>query len=156
MTTFDNNKRIVTALRQQQAASSATTSETRNILVVDDDPALLEAIAAALEEAGYPVAAVTSGREALQWIQATEAAGEPPALILLDLAMPGINGQQVIAALRQHGGANNVPIIMLSTDHQAQPDGRESGTLSLLSKPIEMNLLVTHVKRFVDCEDTTL
>jgi CheY-like chemotaxis protein len=139
----------MTTSYEHAATRMATSLETRNILVVDDDPAILDTVAWALEEAGYTVAAVTSGREALQWIQAAEAAGEPPALILLDLAMPGMNGQQVMIALRQKWGANSAPIIILSADQQAQQHTQELGAVSALTKPFDIEQLLKVVNRFV-------
>ncbi len=149
MTTFYERESAAPARLQQPADRVATSTETRNILVVDDDPAILEVVAWTLEEAGYTVAAVTSGREALQWIQAAEAAGEPPALILLDLAMPGMNGEQVMASLRQKWGVNSAPIIILSADHEAQQRRQELGAVSALTKPFEIEQLLKVVKRFV-------
>lgn len=126
----------------------STAATTRTVLVIDDDPALLEVLSWALEEAGYTVAAVTSGREALQWIQAAEAAGEPPVLILLDLAMPGMSGQQVAAALRGQWGANVSPIIVISGDLQAELRGRELGAAFTLKKPFPMERLLKIVRQF--------
>jgi CheY-like chemotaxis protein len=133
------------------AARSAPTpvpTSTRTILVIDDDAALLEIVSWALEDAGYTVAAVTSGREALQWIEAAAAVGEPPVLILLDLGMPGMSGQQVAAALRGQFGAKMSPIIVISGDRQAEQRGRELGAVCTLSKPFPMERLLKVVQQF--------
>jgi CheY-like chemotaxis protein len=121
---------------------------TRTILIIDDDAALLELVSWALEDAGYTVAAVTSGREALQWIQAAAAVGEPPVLILLDLAMPGMSGQQVAAALRGQCGAMMSPIVVISGDRQAEQRGRELGAACTLSKPFPIERLLKVVQQF--------
>lgn len=133
---------------QAPAAFPAVSSEAHTILVIDDDPAILEIIAWALEDAGYTVAAVNSGREALQWIQAAEAVGEPPALILLDLAMPEMNGQQVVTALRQKWGAKIVPFIVMSADRQAHLYGQKLGAVYTLTKPFEVEGLLKIVGQF--------
>ncbi|HEY7346871.1 MAG TPA: response regulator [Ktedonobacterales bacterium] len=132
----------------QPAAHREGTTATRTILIIDDDPDILETLTWVLEEAGYPVAAVTSGREALRWIQAAEAVGEAPALILLDLALPGMSGAQVVAALRQKKGVKVSPIIVISADQYAHVRGSELGAACTLTKPFEVERLLKLVKQF--------
>ena len=134
--------------QEDYAAPRQTTTATRTILIIDDDLTLLEMLAWTLEEAGYTVAAVTSGREALQWIQAAAAVDELPTLILLDLAMPGMNGVQVVEALRQRWGRNISPIIVISAAQSAHLDARELGAACTLTKPFERERLLTLVKQF--------
>ncbi|HLV97254.1 MAG TPA: response regulator [Ktedonobacterales bacterium] len=139
---------IVAERQEEYAAARETTTATRPILIIDDDLNLLEMLAWTLEEAGYTVAAVTSGREALQWIQAAAAVDELPALILLDLAMPGMNGAQVVEAMRQRWGSNVSPIIVISAAQYAHLRAHELGAACTLSKPFEVERLLTLVKQF--------
>lgn len=132
----------------QAPTPRSTSTKPHTILVIDDDPAILEIIAWALEDAGYTVTAVNSGREALQWIQAAEAVGEPPALILLDLLMPEMNGQQVVTALRQQWGGKSVPIVIITADLQARLRERELGAAYTLIKPFEVEGLLKIVEQF--------
>lgn len=132
---------------QAPVTRSAASTKPRTILVIDDDPAMLEIIAWTLDDAGYTVAAVNSGREALQWIQAAEAVGEPPALILLDLAMPEMNGQQVAAALRQQCKGKSIPII-ITADLQARLREQELGAAYTLTKPFDTAGLLSIVEQF--------
>src|SRR5579859_651879 len=138
----------VTDHRRYLSDRHETTSSARPILVIDDDPAILEVVSCALEDAGYMVAAVSSGREAFQWILAARAVGEPPALILLDLAMPGMSGQQLVLALRQRWGARLSPIIIISADRHASLRGHELGAASTLMKPFDLAELLTVVEQF--------
>lgn len=128
------------AVRQIKAASP--------ILIIDDDLNLLEMLAWTLEEAGYTVAAVTSGREALQWIQAAAAVDELPTLILLDLAMPGMNGAQVVQAMRQRWGGTIPPIMVISAAQSVHLDACELGAACTLPKPFDVEQLLTLVKQF--------
>jgi DNA-binding response OmpR family regulator len=144
----DDTAPLVVAERGPEAADRyAATNATHTILIIDDDLDLLEMLAWVLEEEGYTVAAVTSGREALQWIQAAEAVGEPPALILLDLAMPGMSGSQVAAMLRQKWGGRASPIIVISATQTAHRYGREIGAACTLTKPFDVNRLLQLVKQ---------
>lgn len=138
---------LVVDNQQAEPACCETPATTHTVLIIDDDSDLLELLAWTLEEAGYTVAAVTSGREALQWIQAAEAVGEPPALILLDLAMPGMSGPQVVAALHQKWGVKVSPIIVISADQYAALRGRELGAAYTLRKPFEIDRLLKLVKQ---------
>ncbi len=138
---------VVAGRSAESAARFQTTAAAHPILIIDDDPDLLEMLAAVLEEAGYTVAAVPSGREALQWMRAAEAVGEPPALILLDLALPGMSGAQVAAALRQQRGGQVSPIIVISADQSAQRRGRELGATFTLTKPFEVEGLLKLVRQ---------
>jgi CheY-like chemotaxis protein len=146
---LEDHAPFVVAERQAEfVALDETISTARAILIIDDDPDILDVLAWTLEEAGYPVATVTSGREALQWIQAAAAVGEAPALILLDLAMPGMSGPQVMAALRQRWGTEISPIIVMSASQSANLHGRELGAAFTLTKPFDVKKLLKLVKQF--------
>jgi two-component system KDP operon response regulator KdpE len=80
------------------------------ILVVDDEPQIQRFLRPALEAAGYDVVAVQNGAEALR-----AAATTAPALVILDLGLPDMDGKDVIARLR---GWSQVPIIILSARDQ--------------------------------------
>ncbi len=140
---------LVVAERQAEyAASRGATPAARPILIIDDDLALLESLAWTLEEEGYTVAAVTSGREALQWIQAAAAVDELPTLILLDLAMPGMDGSEVVKAIRQRWGSHISPIMVISAAQSAHLQGRELGAACTLTKPFEVERFLTLVRQF--------
>ncbi|HEU5367007.1 MAG TPA: response regulator [Ktedonobacterales bacterium] len=144
----DDTAPLVVAERGPEADTGyATSSATHTILIIDDDLDTLEVLAWTLEEEGYTVAAVTSGREALQWVQAAEAVGEPPALILLDLALPGMNGSQVATALSQKWGGKASPIIIISATQSAHLYAQEMGAACTLTKPFDVNRVLQLVKQ---------
>ena len=80
------------------------------ILIVDDDPYICDAVELILTGAGYTVNAVNSGKSAIESIRALI-----PALILLDVRMPGISGLETLTALRRAGVS--VPILMMTADN---------------------------------------
>jgi DNA-binding response OmpR family regulator len=144
----DENASLVIVDRKTEPDTRRETATTpHTILIIDDDPDILEMLAWTLEEAGYTVAAVSSGREALQWFQAAEAVGELPALILLDLAMPGMSGSQMVAALRQNWEERVSPIIVISASQSAPLHGRELGAAFTLIKPFEVERLLKLIKQ---------
>ena len=79
------------------------------VLACDDDPSVLEVVQTILEQRGYQVVTVTSGQEAVK-----QAAAQQPAVILLDLLMPQMNGWETMAALKNRGDTRDIPIIIFS------------------------------------------
>ncbi|NMG06996.1 hybrid sensor histidine kinase/response regulator [Brasilonema sp. UFV-L1] len=95
-------------------ASKQTTQETVNhnpslILVCDHDLNARTVLQTMLEQQSYRVVTVASGEEALQ-----QAIALQPDAILLDLLIPGMNGWEIIAALKQHPNTKNIPIMLCS------------------------------------------
>jgi two-component system OmpR family response regulator len=82
-------------------------SERPSILVVDDDPHLREVVSFALEQAGFRVEQAENGREGLARVQRAV-----PALIVLDLMMPELDGLEMCREVRR---AHEVPIVFLSS-----------------------------------------
>jgi CheY-like chemotaxis protein len=74
-------------------------------LMVDDDPDVLEVTADMLRQLGYCVTTVDGGQQALD---AWDEAEHPPGLVVLDFAMPGMNGLAVARALRERGFAGAI------------------------------------------------
>src|SRR5438874_5800200 len=70
------------------------------VLVVDDNPAIRDMVSWALELDGYEPAEASEGHEALAWLASATRQGRYPAVILLDLAMPGMDGPTFLKKLR--------------------------------------------------------
>src|SRR5437763_13017308 len=81
----------------------------RRGLVADDDPDILKIVTANLEAEGIAVDAVTNG-----WEAQARALRTAPDLIILDIAMPGRDGLEVLAALRSHQQTANIPVVLLT------------------------------------------
>src|SRR5262249_57719709 len=79
------------------------------VLVVDDEPDLLELVRYNLTKAGYDVACVMSGAEALSHVRL-----HTPDLIVLDVLLPDIDGLEVCKALRRNPQTATIPIVMLT------------------------------------------
>lgn len=81
----------------------------QTLLVVDDDPEIAGMLSTRLESRGYKVLTASDGKEAL-----TEARRHRPALIVLDVMMPGKNGWEVARALKQDPVTESIKVIMLT------------------------------------------
>jgi DNA-binding response OmpR family regulator len=112
----------------------------RPILVVDDDRKIVALVRAYLEREGFTVIAAHDGREALR-----QARAEDPALIVLDLMLPEVDGYEVMRLLRAD---SQVPVLML-TARSSLPEriiGLERGADDYLPKPFSPAELVVRVK----------
>ena len=100
------------------------------ILIVDDDEAIRSAFALALRGAGYRVMVAGDGLEALEVTRR-----ENPALILLDLEMPVVNGWQTLERLRKNGFTQSVIILTGHTLVEDRVKGLSAGAADYLGKP---------------------
>jgi DNA-binding response OmpR family regulator len=80
------------------------------VLVVEDDPAIRSGLVRALGEHGHAVTAVANGMDALQSV-----VEDPPDIVLLDLGLPDVDGQQVLSMLR---AVSTVPVVVVSARDQ--------------------------------------
>ena len=114
------------------------------VLVVEDDPEIREVVAEILEWDGYRVATTSNGREALHAV-ATTAASEaiPPALMLLDMQLPILDGWGVARALRDQGF--QIPIVVMTDALNARSWAQAIGAAGYLPKPFGMTDLLTTI-----------
>ena len=110
------------------------------ILVADDDATLRESIASRLRTLGFDVAIATNGEEAV-----TRLGQGDVDLIILDLVLSRVSGQQVLASAQKL--ANPPRCIVLSALADAWSRRRTDTTCLILAKPVDINLLVVAVRR---------
>ncbi|MFC3552291.1 response regulator [Lysobacter cavernae] len=120
-------------------------SNSGRILVVDDQAANLRVVGVLLSRQGYEVIAASSGAEALQRYAET-----PPDLILLDMMMPGMDGFDVLAALREQG-APRVPVVFVTAAHDRDLLLRafDAGVVDYVTKPFLPEELLARVAAHV-------
>ncbi|HWE39672.1 MAG TPA: response regulator, partial [Isosphaeraceae bacterium] len=108
-----------------------TARKAGRVLIVDDEPNVRLVFRTALESAGYAVAEVDDGPEALAWLAKARAD-----VVLLDIQMPLMGGMDVLRGLRDAG--NDVPVVII-TAHGSIPDAVAAiklGAIDFLSKPL--------------------
>jgi DNA-binding response OmpR family regulator len=108
------------------------------ILVVDDQEEIAEMLAEALADEGYRVRVASDGLSALQSIQHRQ-----PDLLILDVMMPRMRGDQLVCRLRSDG-ATQLPIILMTAD-RAPERYAGLGASALLRKPFDMGALLATV-----------
>ena len=110
------------------------------IMVVDDDENIAQLVRLYLEKEGFEVVSFSRGDSAL-----TAFKSNPPALLLLDIMLPGMDGWQVCRAIRQ---ISSIPIIMLSAKDETFDKvlGLELGADDYMTKPFDPKELIARVK----------
>jgi len=125
--------------KDQQQSLQGATPVSEPILVVDDDSHVLQMLQWVLEDVGFEVQTAADGAEAL-----TRARLRRPALVILDLGLPLLDGSQVATELRTLYGAA-VPIVIITADRHAAWKGNQIGASAFLRKPFEITDLVQTV-----------
>jgi CheY-like chemotaxis protein len=115
-----------------------------SVLVVDDDEDIRSTIRDVLGDQGFTVACAANGREALEMLISGQS---KPALILLDLTMPEMDGwtfrqeQQKVPRLAQ------IPVVLFSGHHDAARAAQSLNAVALMTKPLRLEGLVTLVEQ---------
>ncbi|PWJ48906.1 response regulator transcription factor [Faecalicatena contorta] len=112
----------------------------KNILAVDDEPKILEAVKAFLESKGYTVCTAQNGMQALEVFEKQNIS-----LILLDLMLPDISGEEVCTRIRKK---SRVPIIMLTakSEEANQLKGLDIGADDYITKPFSLKVIAARIE----------
>src|SRR5262245_2055211 len=128
-----------------------------HILVVDDNPGITGLLQVLLTAEGYEVATVGDGREALAYVEQ-----RTPDLILLDLALPHVEGSEVCRRLKRRPATRLTPIVIITGQggFQTRLDAWEFGADDFLTKPFHAVEVITRcrsllrIKRLVEERDS--
>jgi len=112
------------------------------VLVVDDEPDIVALVAYHLAKAGYRVATASSGNDALDSVRR-----ERPAIVVLDLMLPGMSGYEVLEQLRANEATRDVAVLMLTARREEADriQGLSLGADDYLTKPFSPQELVLRV-----------
>jgi DNA-binding response OmpR family regulator len=114
------------------------------LLVAEDDAAIADVLVEVLTEEGYAVQVVATGADALQALQT-----EPLDLALIDLAMPGLSGLEVLEGA--HAQQIDVPIVIMTARTRVTEELTAAGARTCLYKPFELDELLScvleHIRR---------
>jgi two-component system response regulator MprA len=124
-----------------QMAPAALTPASRTVLVVDDDPGIRESVTEALSSEGYRVIEAGDGHEALRHLEALA----DRCVVLLDLAMPRMNGLELLSELSRRGRTERTPVVVMSAN--VQPGELDfPHVVGVLRKPFELDELLRWVE----------
>lgn len=123
------------------------------ILVVDDDPNAIDIVRTYLEAKGYQVRTASDGNEALAMLDDVR-----PALVLLDVMMPGMDGWEVARLIKNHpdfGHSTRVVMLTARSDYEDKHEGLRAGADDYLVKPIQLAELGDRVERNLKARERT-
>ena len=134
---------------QKEAVSRGEEAGRRRILIIEDDPDSMIIVKLLLAEE-YDVIEAADGRSGL-----ARALNDGPDVILLDMALPHMNGFMVVRQLRENGATRNIPVIAM-TALSLEGDRRriiEAGCSDYLAKPLRVDLLREKVREWAEKRD---
>jgi len=130
----------------------------KSVLIVEDDPEIRGLICLQLKREGFHVVEAASGEQALQKIKA-----EKYDLLIVDWMLPGLNGDEIVRALRanaiqsdRNAHLNRTPVLMVTAKSEPQDivKGLESGADDYLTKPFDLNVLKARVRALLRRTDS--
>lgn len=117
----------------------------KKILICDDDEGILDLIAFVLEDAGFePIAEVNS----LNVSKVIEK--EHPDLLLLDLWMPVLSGDQVLKMLKNNPETSSLPVIVISASIEGKDIAAKAGANDFIAKPFDISQLVNSINHVLN------
>jgi DNA-binding response OmpR family regulator len=113
------------------------------LLIVEDDQDIRESLVEFLQDNGYRVDAARDGREALDHLRHAQ---ERPGLIVLDLMMPVMDGQQFRAEQLRNPELAQIPVLLISAYRDVEERAAGLGRLPFLRKPFDLKQLLEEVE----------
>lgn len=121
--------------------------ERARILIAEDEPNIVESLSYILQRANFDVESATDGHEALDRLRHA-----PFSALILDLMMPGLNGFDVLRAVRADKELASLPVIVLTAKGQARDRkiAEEVGASAFITKPFSNAEVVEEVRRLTE------
>jgi DNA-binding response OmpR family regulator len=115
----------------------------KKILIIDDEQDFIKMLELRIKSAGYEVVTACDGMDGLE-----KARAEKPDLIILDVMLPKMNGDEVCRMLKFDTNYRKIPIIILTARAQKKDEVRamEAGADAYLQKPFEPNILLDKIR----------
>lgn len=125
------------------AKSGQAMAASRTVLVVEDDADLMESIKAVVEDLGWRAICATNGREALSLLER-----EHPAVMLVDLFMPVMNGIELLRAVKRNERLAGIPRVIMTAANDSMIGVKED--VPVLYKPVDIEALSRLLQQY--CE----
>jgi CheY-like chemotaxis protein len=117
----------------------------KTILICDDDEGILDMLEIVLDGSGYRTIAVQNSLNIYETI-----AREQPDLLLLDLWMPVLSGDQVLKTLRRNPETNELPVIVISASREGKQIAVAAGADDFMAKPFDLDSLLQRIEHYIN------
>jgi twitching motility two-component system response regulator PilH len=117
-----------------------------DILIIDDSPTDVRVLTALLQRAGHQAVAVGTAEEGIERVRSA-----PPALVIMDVIMPGMNGFQATRTLSRDPATSMVPIVMITTKAMETDRvwGLRQGARAFITKPVNEGELLACINQLL-------
>jgi len=119
--------------------------ENKTILICDDDEGILDMLEIVLEGNGYKTVPVQNSLNLYEMIER-----EHPDLLLLDLWMPVLSGDQVLKSLRKNPQTQELPVIVISASRDGKQIASAAGATDFMSKPFDLEFLLDKIRQYLN------
>lgn len=116
----------------------------KKIMVCDDDKGISEMLEMLLSDEGYDVSAEVSSVQLLKRIE-----NEMPDLVLLDIWMPVISGDQILRSMRASSSIKNIPVLMYSASTEGKKIAEAAGADNYIAKPFDLDKLLELIENMI-------
>ena len=120
---------------------STAIMQNKKIIICDDDPGIIDLLEFVLEETGHNI---VTERNSLNIPSLIEK--EIPDLLILDLWMPVVSGDQLLRMIRKNPQVSEIPVIIISASRDGEAIANQAGATAFLSKPFDINELIATVE----------
>lgn len=117
----------------------------QKVFICDDDAGIVDVVRIVLEEAGYTVIVSGTTETVVKSVKRLL-----PNLILIDLWMPGLGGEQIVQLLKKDSTCANIPVIVISASKDTEQVAKRVGADGFLYKPFDIRDLERVVKKHLD------
>jgi len=143
------------AINKDENPETIPDQKKRTAVIVEDDRILVTLLEHLLTRHGFGVQTALDGKQAAEFV---ETLPDPPALVVLDVMLPYIDGFELLKKIRQHPTWAKVPVIMLTSKSQEQNVVRalDDGADDYVVKPFRPNELLARIRRLIPDEITAI
>ncbi len=120
-------------------------SENKKILICDDDEGILDMLEMVFEDSPYTIIAEQNSLNVKGIVEK-----QSPDLVVLDLWMPVLSGDQVLQMLRKNPGTREIPVIIISASREGRQIASNAGATGYISKPFDFQELMNMVNKLIN------
>jgi DNA-binding response OmpR family regulator len=119
--------------------------QNKKILICDDDEGILDMLELILEDNGYTIIPEKNSLNIKSTIELQQ-----PDLVLLDLWMPVLSGDQIVKSLRDNKSTEKLPVIIISASRDGKQIAEDSGASGFIAKPFDFDELIRMIEGYLN------